>query len=78
MYKITYFLFLIYLLLALKGVSFAQLDEQEVDPVFQMEDFVVTASRFGQALSELSPSVSVFSNKTMVDLISLSLVIKFL
>ena len=65
MNKITYFLFLIYLLFAFNSVSFSQFEEQEIDPVYQMEDFVVTASRFGQALSELSPSVSVFSNKTI-------------
>ena len=65
MNKITHLLFLLYLFLALNGICFAQVEEQEMNPVFQMEDFVVTASRFGQALSELSPSVSVFSNKTI-------------
>ena len=53
MNKITYFLFLIYLLFAFNSVSFSQFEEQEMDPVYQMEDFVVTASRFGQALSDL-------------------------
>ena len=65
MIKITHSLYLLFLFTACNGVSFAQVEEREMDPVFQMEDFVVTASRFGQALSELSPSVSVFSNKTI-------------
>ena len=65
MNKITHLLFLLYLFLALNGICFAQFEEQEMDPVLQMEDFVVTASRFGQSLSELSPSVSAFPKKTI-------------
>ena len=65
MFKISHTLCLLVLFLIFSAVSFAQVEEREIDPVFQMEDFVVTASRFGQALSELSPSVSVFSNKTI-------------
>ena len=41
--------------------------EQGVVPVLYMEDLVITASRFGQSLSDLSPSVSVFSKKTIED-----------
>ena len=65
MIKTNHLLFLLYLSLALNAISFAQFEEQEMDPVFQMEDFVVTASRFGQSLSELSPSVSAFPKKTI-------------
>lgn len=51
--------------LVINSVSFAQVKEQAMAPVFQMEDFVVTASRFGQTLSELSPSVSAFPKKAI-------------
>lgn len=65
MVKTNHLLLLLYLSLALNAISFAQFEDEEMDPVFQMEDFVVTASRFGQSLSELSPSVSAFPKKTI-------------
>lgn len=65
MVKTNHLLLLLYLSLALNAISFAQFEDEEIDPVFQMEDFVVTASRFGQSLSELSPSVSAFPKKTI-------------
>ena len=45
--------------------SFGQNTEQGIASIYHMEDFVVTASRFEQNLSELSPSVSVFSQEAI-------------
>jgi vitamin B12 transporter len=58
-------LFLVFL--SFNSFTFGNEGEQDVVPVLYMEDLVVTASRFGQSLSDLSPSVSVFSKKTIED-----------
>lgn len=57
----THLLFFI----AFSSFSFGQNTEQGIASTYQIEDFVVTASRFEQTLSELSPSVSVFSKEAI-------------
>ena len=57
----THLLFFI----AFSYFSFGQNTEQVIASTYQIEDFVVTASRFEQTLSELSPSVSVFSKEAI-------------
>ena len=57
----THLLFFI----AFSSFSFGQNTEQGIASTYQIKDFVVTASRFEQTLSELSPSVSLFSKEAI-------------
>ena len=53
------------LFISLNSYSFGENTEQSITTTYQIEDLVVTASRFNQPLSDLSPSVSVFSKESI-------------
>ena len=59
------FLKLLLFFIAFGSISFGQIAEQGISSTYQIEDFVVTASRFEQTLNELSPSISVFSKEAI-------------
>ena len=53
------------LFISLNSYSFGENTEQSITTTYQIEDLVVTASRFNQPLSDLSPSVSLFSKESI-------------
>ena len=61
----TFSTHLLFFKLFFSSFSFSEYRAGHSRKVYQIEDFVVTASRFEQTLSELSPSVSVFSKEAI-------------